>query len=136
MDFINFFREIGLKIILTVIAAALVTIGIMSFFYYNQPQPSAPKFENTSYYDSQTHSIVLANNTASLSGLTNCDIYVSGPSKQIKYFETVSCNSLSTTEISKQDLLSLFNNQNGIYTIILYSENTTVGKILQVSISG
>jgi hypothetical protein len=59
---------------------------------------------------------------------------VSGPTKNIKYFETVSCDSLSSIEISKQDLLNMFGNQTGTYTVIIYSEPKSQGSILQFSI--
>ncbi len=125
----NEFTIFALKVVVIVIAAAGFTIGI--FFAFNSfngnNNVNAVKLENLPFYDSTTNAIVLSNNTAALSGLQNCDIYVSGPNKQIKYFQTVNCDKLSSTEISKQTLLSLFNNQQGIYTITIFAQNISRG---------
>jgi hypothetical protein len=131
------FAGLGLKTILIVIAAFCIFFGIIfSFYYFNKSQEtSAIKMENTQYYDNTTGSVVLANNTASLSGLDSCDIFVSGPSKKIKYLDSVGCDSLSATEISKQDLLDLFNGQKGTYTIIINSQQKSTGRFLQFSIA-
>lgn len=128
------FSGFGLKIIVIIIAAAIFSVGMffaLSFFN-SQPQ-QAIKLQNLPFYDSTTSAVVLSNNTASLSGMPNCDIYISGPSKQIKYFETVSCDTLSSTEISKQDILNFFDNQTGTYTILINSDSQ--GKILQFAIA-
>lgn len=134
MIFREFLLQYGIKIVLTIAAAAIVTVGIFSLInYFNHPSSvTSVKITASPYYDTQTRSVVLANNTASLSGLQNCDIYVSGPNKQMKYFETVSCDSLSSIEISRADLLNLFGNQTGTYTILINSDSK--GSILQFSI--
>jgi len=128
------FSEIELKVIIIVIAAFAVSLGILFSFSYLNKQPTAIKMENIPYYDSSTKSVVLANNTASLSGLDSCDIFVSGPSKKIQFLETVDCSSLSSTTISREDLLDLFGGQKGTYTIIINSQQKSTGRILQFSI--
>lgn len=122
----------GIKVIVIVIAAAVISTA--TFFALNSGKSNVVKLENLPFYDSATKAVVLSNNTASLSGYQNCDIYVSGPTKNIKYFETVNCDSLSSTEISKQDLLNMFGGQTGTYTVIIYSEPKSQGSILQFSI--
>lgn len=120
---------IGFKSILAVVVAAAFLIGVFAFYFLGSltTKHSAVKLEKLPYYDTATQSVVLTNNTASLSGLQNCDIYISGPTKQIKYFETVNCNSLSSTEISRQDLLNLFNDQQGVYSVIIFSQQVNRG---------
>jgi len=135
MSLSELFVGIGLKVIIIVIAVLGISFGILFSLSYLTRQPSTVKMENTPYYDSTTDSVVLTNNTVSLSGLDSCDIFVSGPSKKIKYLETVDCDSLSATEISKQDLLDLFNGQKGTYTIIINSQQKPTGRILQFSIA-
>jgi hypothetical protein len=129
------FAALGLKTILIVIVISVVCFGLFFAFSYINSQPSSVKMENTPYYDNSTASIVLANNTASLSGLNSCDIYVSGPNKKIKFLQTVDCDSLSSTEIKKQDLLDLFNGQKGTYIILINSEQKPTGRILQFAIA-
>ena len=125
---------LDLKAVIVIIAAVVVVLSLFASFYFFTSPPSAVDLEKTPYYDSSTSSVVLANNTASLSGLQDCDIFISGPSKQIKFFETVSCDSLSSVEISKDDMMNLFDSQKGIYTVIINSEINGQGKFLQFAI--
>lgn len=134
MSIAEIFGRRTILFIVLALAAFSVVGGVFFFVSVSQTQ-SALKLENLPFYDTKTQSIVLSNNTASLSGLTNCNVYVSGPSRQIKYYETVNCDSLSSTEISKQNLLNLFSNNTGDYTVIVYPENSTQGRILQFSIT-
>jgi hypothetical protein len=129
------FAAIGLKMILVVVAIFAVCFGLFFAISYFNSQPFVIKMERTPFYDNTTGSIVLVNNTASLSGLSDCDIYVSGPSKKMKYLETVGCDSLSATEVKRQDLLNLFDNQKGTYTIIIDSEQKSTGMVLQFDIT-
>ena len=131
----EFLSDLGLKGILVIAAALCVSVGMILSILYFTGQPSTVKMENSVFYDKSTNSIVLSNNTASLAGLNECDIFVSGPSKQIKYLSTVDCSSLSSTAIDRQDLLDLFNGQKGTYTVIINSQEQPTGKILQFSIS-
>lgn len=130
----EFFAEYGLRVFAVVVAAVVVSFAIFFSLNFFSQKSSVVKLENTPFFDNKTQSVVLTNNTVSLSGLQNCDIYVSGPSKQIKYFESVDCNSLSSTEISKDDMTNLFDNQKGTYTVIINSESNSQGRILQFAI--
>jgi len=132
MNVYEFFSQLDLRAVIVIIAAAGIAVAVFfSFSYFNTPK-QIPKISSTQFYDSTTKSVVLVNNTISLSGAINCDIYVSGPSKEIKYYKTLNCNDLSSTEISENVLLGLFNNQKGTYTIIVQSKFQ--GQIMQFTI--
>jgi len=128
----EFFAEYGLRVLVIVVATVVVSFAVFFSLNYFSQKNSVVNLENTPFFDNKTQSVVLTNNTVSLSGLQNCDIYISGPGKQIKYFESVDCNSLSSTEISRDDMTSLFDNQKGTYTVIINSDSQ--GRILQFAI--
>ena len=133
MSLSDLLLRVGVKGIAAAVLATMILIGLYFAFYVPKPSTVIP-LERTAYYDRLTGSVVLTNNTVSLSSYPSCDIFISGPTKQIKYFETVSCDSLSSTEIGKQDILNLFNNQTGTYTVLINTDSK--GEILQFSIGG
>jgi hypothetical protein len=60
------FTSFGIKVIVIVVAAAVISTA--TFFLLNSGNSNVVKLENLPFYDSSTKAVVLANNTASLSG--------------------------------------------------------------------
>lgn len=65
---------------------------------------------------------------------TNCDVFVSPPDKLIKYFKTVECKDLDKTAVTDDELLGLGNGVKGVYTLIIFSNETSEGKSLSFKI--
>lgn len=64
----------------------------------------------------------------------SCDVFVSPPNKQIKYFTTVECKDLGKTAVTDDELLGFGNGMKGVYTLIVFSQETSEGKIFSFKI--
>jgi hypothetical protein len=113
------------KILLLVI---IIALAFGSFLLYRGFQASsifttaAVKFEKSPLYENSTGSIRLRN----VPDGDECNVFVSGPSKEIKYYGNFSCSELNATNISKADFLEFFGDP-GIYGAIVFSEKMQKG---------
>lgn len=121
--------------IIFIISAGIIAAFLLFLFFNHPNTTTVSNLENTPFYDRSTQSIVLTNNSASFSSFQSCDIYVVGPNGETKYFQKVDCVSLSSTEISKQNILNSFNGLKGIYKIIVATPQNPDTIILQFVIS-
>jgi len=123
----NYELVFGIKEILAVSLAFLVALGSYSFLsmFSNGNPGSSPTFSTLSRYDSSTGSVVLTSATpiAENDSNSSCDVYVTPPDRQIRFFNIVPCDSLSSTSIPIQALRDFGNGLNGTYTVVVYSQN-------------
>ena len=124
------------KIILSVVLLAV--LGVVVFFNFfaanNGPESSivsGSSLIKISRFDS-TSAAVLASPTPI--SAENCDIFISPPDRQIKYFDTIACGDLGNTTVTKNDLLSFGNNQSGVYALIVSGEDSKEGTIFAFAI--
>jgi len=118
----TFESRLLVKIFVFVIISAIAFVALWAFFVY-KPQiftTAAVSFDQSPLYDSSAGSIKLKN----LEG-DSCDVFVSGPSKEMKYYGTYKCSDLSSTFMSESSFSSL--SGLGVYNLVVFSEKAKSG---------
>ena len=100
---------------------------------FNSTSPPALPTETATTSQTTTTTTQKATIPANL-GSGNCDVYVSGPNKLIKYFTSADCSSFDPNSISTSDISSLFGGIKGTYTLIVASPDSSIGAVYTINL--
>jgi len=119
----RFESTLSVKVFVFVVVSAVAVVALWAFFLYRPYifDTYAVSFEESPLYEESAGSVRLKN----IEGSDSCDVFVSGPSKEIKYYNTFKCSELSSTLVSKSAFSSL--SGLGTYSLIVFSEQTKSG---------
>jgi len=105
-------------VILSALIGCIFILLLSTFNKLSLPSFSSyPSFEKVKEYEKEK-GISLSNNFKG----SYCDILISGPDREIRHYSSESCSSLKEKYITKEELLSFFNNSRGSYSILVYSD--------------
>ena len=123
----NYELVFGIKEFLVISLAFFASLGLLAFYasFLSSSSPNYPSLDKLSRFDATTGAAVLTSPKQFTA--TNCDIFISAPDKQIKYVNTIACEDIDKTTVTKQQLLDFGNGQKGTYSVIIFSENTSEG---------
>jgi len=107
-----------------VLAVSFFSVILVSYIFYASSQgPQYPSMIKLGRYNAVTGAVALSPSFAT----GNCNIFITGPGRQMKYYSTVPCENLDSTTIAKEEFLSFGNYAKGSYTVTIFSEATGKG---------
>lgn len=111
-------------LVLMVLAVFSFVVILVSYIFYAPSQgPQYPSISKQSRYNAVTGAVALSPSLPAGS----CDIFITGPDRQMKYYSTAPCENLDKTTIAKEEFLSFGNYAKGSYTVTIFSEATGTG---------
>jgi hypothetical protein len=130
----NYELVFGIKEFLVISLAFFASLGALSLYasFLSSSGPNYPSLDKLSRFDAIAGAAVLTSSQQFFA--TQCDIFISTPSRQITYVNTIACEDIDKTTVTKEDLLTFGNEQKGTYTIIIFSEETNEGASFSFSI--
>jgi hypothetical protein len=117
----------GIKEFLVISVAFFASLGLLAFYasFLSSSGPNYPSLDKLSRFDTTTGAAVLTSPKQFTAA--NCDVFISTPNKQITYVNTIACEDIDKTTVTKQQLLDFGNGQKGTYTVVISSEETNEG---------
>jgi len=123
----NYELVFGIKEFLVISVAFFASLGVLVLYtsFLSSSGPQYPSLDKLSRFDAVAGAAVLTS-THQFSA-TDCDVFISTPNKQITYVNTIACEDIDKTTVTKQQLLDFGNGQKGTYTVVISSEETNEG---------
>jgi len=135
MGILDYELQFGVKefVVISLGFVAFLSVLIAMNFYIKSIGPQLIPPGGAGGLNSVNGAFVLAS-PAAITPSSFCDIFVSTPSKHIRFLQTISCGSMNITKFSSDDILSLGNGEKGTYMLIVYSNDTSEGKVFSLNV--